>query len=353
MAVIDRVADDVDRSGLSPAAGGDRPGRRGRRRGTGAVASYLVLVAALLTLNFLLPRAMPGDPIDALLARGPVGFTLGEQSRAALEDYYGLRGSLATQYRHYLSRLAHGDLGRSIVTNTPVRTEIGRRLPWTLLLVGTAIALAAVVGLAAGVHAGWRRDRRVDRALLTVLLAVREFPTFLLGSLLLFVFAVKLRWLPLFGAETPFSGSWSLLDRVVDVARHLVLPVTVLTIGLTVGNYLIMRAGMVGELGSDYLRLGQAKGLRPRRLKYRYAARNALLPVVSLTALQLGFAVTGDVLVERVFSYPGLGGLLFDAIGARDYPTIQGVFLVVSVSVVTVNALADAWLRRLDPRTDA
>ncbi len=124
----------------------------------------------------------------------------------------------------------------------------------------------------------------------------------------------------------------------------------VLTIGLTVGNYLVMRAGMVSELGSDHLQLGRVKGLRQRRLKYRYAARNALLPVVSVTGLQLGFALTGDVLVERVFSYPGLGSLLFESINVRDYPVIQGGFLVISVGVVSVNALTDLLYRRLDPR---
>jgi peptide/nickel transport system permease protein len=315
------------------------------------VAAYLGMVFVLVTVNFVLPRAMPGDPIDGLLARGSAGFSLGEQSRAALEDYYGLGGSLPSQYRHYLARLGHGDLGRSIVTNTPVRREIGRRLPWTILLIGSAIAMSTVIGVIGGVHSGWRRDRPLDRVLLTVLLAVREFPTFLLGSLLLFVFAVKLRWLPFAGAQTAFAGSFSLAEKAVDVGRHLLLPVVVLTVGLTVGNYLVMRAGMVNELGSDYLLLGRAKGLAERRLKYRYAARNALLPVLSVTALQLGFALTGDVLIERVFTYPGLGGLLYDSIGARDYPTIQAAFLVVSVGMVTMNAFADLLYRRLDPRT--
>lgn len=319
-------------------------------RWASAVASYLVVAFALVTLNFVLPRAMPGDPIAGLLAQGSAGFTLGEQSRAAFARYYQLDGSLAHQYRHYLSRLFHGDLGRSIVTNTPVAHEIGRRLGWTLLLVGGAVLIATVVGVVAGVQAGWRRDRPLDRVLLAGLLAVREFPAFLLGSLLLLVFAVKLRWLPLAGAETPFS-TYGLVGRVEDVGRHLLLPLLVLVVGLTVGNYLVMRAGMVSELGADYLLLGRAKGLRPRRLKYRYAARNALLPLVSLTALQLGFVVTGDVLVERVFSYPGLGGLLFDSIAARDYPVIQGAFLVVSLSVVACNGLADLLYRRLDPRT--
>ena len=324
-----------------------------RRRRAGAVSSYVAMVFVLVTLNFVLPRAMPGDPIDALLAQGPAGFTLGEQSRAAYERYYGLDGSLAGQYGHYLSRLAHGDLGRSIVTNAPVAKEMGRRLPWTILLIGSSLLVSTAIGVVAGVHAGWRRDRPMDRAVMTALIAVWQFPPYLLGSMLLFIFAVKLRWLPLAGAQTAFSGSFSVVEKVVDIGQHLLLPLLVLTAGLTAWSYLLMRAGMVNELGSDYLLLGRAKGLTDRRLKYRYAARNALLPLVSSTAVDIGFAVTANLVVERVFSYPGLGGLLFDSIGARDYPTIQGVFLLVSLGTVMVNALADMLYRRLDPRTAA
>lgn len=341
---------EVGVAGLAtPSASGPR-GRRNWDRRAGAAASYLVMVFALVTLNFLLPRAMPGNPVDALISQGSDYFPLGEQARAKLEEYYGLDGSLATQYGQYLSKLARGDLGRSTITNFPVTREIGRRLPWTLLLIGSSLLLSTAIGLVAGVHSGWRRDKPMDRALLTGLLAVREFPPVLLGSLLLFVFAVKLNWFPLGGAQTPFSGSFSLAEKVLDIGQHLLLPLLVMTVGLAAGTYLVMRAGMVSELGSDYLLLGRAKGLRQRRLKYRYAARNALLPVVSLTALEVGFAVAANVFIERIFSYPGLGGLLFNSIAVRDYPVIQGVFLIISVGTVTINALADVFYRRLDPR---
>ena len=338
-----------------PAAPPATPGRRGRdwRRRQGALVSYLIMVVALITLNFLLPRAMPGDPIDSLLSRGALGFSLGEQSRATLEEYYRLDGSLGSQFGNYISRLARGDLGRSIVTNAPVTTEIARRLPWTILLVGSSLLLSTLIGLVAGVHSGWRRDRPADRALLTGLLSVWQFPPYLLGSLLLFVFAVKLKWLPVGGARTPFSGSFGPVEKVLDIGEHLLLPLLVLTAGLTAVSYLVMRAGMVNELGADYLLLGRAKGLRSRRLKYRYAARNAVLPVVGLTAVEVGAAVAANVFVERIFSYPGLGGLLFGSIGVRDYPSIQGVFLVISLGVVTISALADVLYRRLDPRTTA
>ncbi|MDP9075337.1 MAG: ABC transporter permease, partial [Actinomycetota bacterium] len=323
------------------------------RRWAGALASYLVMVFVLITLNFLIPRLMPGDPINGLLARGSANFTFGDQTRTALRRYYRLNGSLLSQYGHYLSRLAHGDLGRSIVTNASVWHEISPRLPWTVLLIASSILLSTVIGSVLGVQAGWRRDRPTDRVMMTGLIAVWQFPPYLLGSILLLVFAVKLRWLPLFGAQTPFSSTFGPVARLVDIGRHMLLPLVVLTAQLAAWNYLLMRSGMVTELGSDYLQLGRAKGLRPRRLKYRYAARNALLPVVSSTAVDIGFAVTANVVIEQVFSYPGLGWLLFQSIGNRDYPVIQGVFLVLSLGVVTVNALADLLYGRLDPRTVA
>jgi peptide/nickel transport system permease protein len=344
---------DVDTSDLTKAAPDSKLSSRRYRHAGAAVASYLVMVFVLVTLNFLVPRAMPGDPIEGLLGQSSATFTFGEQTKAALREYYKLDGSLASQYGNYLARLVHGDLGRSIATNAPVKTEIGRRLGWTILLIGTSTVLATAVGVAAGIHSGWRRDRPMDRGLLTVLLAVQQFPPYLLGSLLLLLFAVKLHWFPLAGAEEAFSSSYGLARRALDIGRHLILPLVVLTASVAADSYLVMRAGMVSELGSDYLQLGRAKGLRERRLKYRYAARNALLPVVGLTAVELGVAVGADVVIERVFSYPGLGGLLFDSIRQRDYPTIQGVLLVLALAIVTVNALAEALYRRLDPRTDA
>ncbi|MGI9022229.1 MAG: ABC transporter permease, partial [Acidimicrobiales bacterium] len=323
-----------------------------RRRGRTwplVLASYLAMIFALITLNFLLPRFMPGDPITALVSRGSSTFLFGEESRQQLEEFYGLDGSLLSQYGDYLGRLVQGDMGRSIGTNQPVTHEVGKALPWTFLLLTSSILLSALIGSVLGVRAGWRRDKPADKFMVTGLLSLREFPQYLSGALLLYLVGVQLGWLPLGGAETSFT-SYNFFERFVDVVRHAIMPVTVLTMGLTVGYYLVMRAGMVNELGSDYLLLGRAKGLRPRRLKYRYAARNAMLPVLSLTAVEVGVAVTASVLVERIFTYPGLGGLMLGALAARDYPVMQGAFLVFSVGVVTVNAVADVVYRRLDPR---
>ncbi len=224
------------------------------------------------------------------------------------------------------------------------------KLPWTLLLVGTALLLGTAVGTLAGIQAGWRRGGGRDAGLTSLLVAVENVPAFFLASAVAYVFAVELGWFPLAGARTPFSESWGPLHQAVDVAHHLALPASVLALQFVTFQFLIMRASMVGELGADYLLLGRAKGLRERVLKYRYAARNAIVPAVSAAALQVGFAATGAVFVETVFAYPGLGRLAFEAVDARDYPTIQGVFLLLSALVLAANGVADLALRRLDPR---
>ena len=187
---------------------------------------------------------------------------------------------------------------------------------------------------------GWRRGRPLDRGLLTAFIAVRNFPSFFLGTILLFVFAVKLGWFPLSGSSTPFASEGP-LRSVVDALHHLVLPAGVLAAEFATGQFLLMRGGMVAELGSDYLLAGRVKGLPDRVLKYRYAARNALLPVVSLAAVQVA-AVTAAILVETVFAYEGIGRLLFESISFRDYPTLQGCFLLLTLIVVSANGCAAA-----------
>lgn len=335
------------------AGGGGAPSATTTPRGSfgSRVGIYALTVFLLITLNFFLPRAMPGDPITTLMTSGTPSFVQSEELRAELEEYYGLDRPLWGQYLDYLAKLAQGDLGVSIRYNVPVSELVAERLPWTLLLIGSAMALAVVVGWVSGIHSGWRRGRPVDTGLLSVFLALRSFPVFFLGSIALYVLAVKLDLVPLTGARDLSAGDPGLLQRVADIGHHLLLPAAVLASQFAGGHYLLMRAGMVGELGSDHLRGGRAKGLRERRLKYRYAARNALLPVVTVTALQLSVAVTGSILVETVFSYPGMGKLVFDSIEFRDYPVLQACFLILGLFVVTANFLTDLLYRRLDPRT--
>jgi len=319
------------------------------RRWQGALASYLVVVFFLLTLNFFLPRALPGDPIAGLSDSGSATYVSQDDTRAAVERYYGLDKSLPEQYGNYLAGLVQGDLGTSIHYNAPVTRVLGERIGWTLLLVGTALALATAVGMLGGVHSGWRRGRRADRGLLGLFLAIDTFPVFFVASVAAYVLAVTLGWFPLSGARTPFA-SYGPVRQVLDVAYHLILPAIVLALQFLTYQFLVMRSSMVSQLGSDYLLLGRAKGLDDRVLKYRYAARNALLPSVTVAGLQMGFAITAAIFVESVFAYPGLGRLMFDAVADRDYPAMQGCFLVLTIIVVSANFLADLAYRRLDPR---
>lgn len=344
--------DEIDELTLASAGDGEATVAASARRSTRTLAlTYVVTVFVLITLNFFLPRALPGDPIDSLIDPGGPSYVSNAEIRAELEEYYGLDRPVGEQYADYLGDLARGDLGVSIRYNVGIGELVQERLPWTILLITSSMLLAAVVGWSAGVHSGWRRGRPVDSGLLGVFTALRSFPVFFLGSIALFVLAVKFDLLPLSGARTLYAPDMGALERAGDIAYHLALPAAVLATQFAGGQYMTMRAGIVGELGADYLVGARAKGLRERRLKYRYAGRNALLPVVTVTALQLGGFLTSAVLVETVFSYPGMGRLVFDAISFRDYPALQGCFLVLSLFVVTLNFLMELLYHRLDPRT--
>jgi peptide/nickel transport system permease protein len=326
---------------------------RPRRRPWWApVATYLATVFLLITFNFALPRLMPGDPIDALMAFGSPNYVVDDETRANLAKYYKLDKPLVEQYGSYLGGLVQGDLGTSVYTNVPVSKELGGRVGWSALVIGAGIAVSVLIGLPLGVHSGWKRGRRVDRGLLTVFLCIQNLPVIVVGSVVFIIFSAQLGLFPLTGATTPFND-YSGIREVLDIAHHLVLPALMMGMSFAAYQYLVMRSSMVGELGSDYLLGGRAKGLRERRLKYAYAGRNALLPAVTVIGLQLSTAVTGVIFVERIFSYPGVGGYMLGAVGTRDYPAMQGSFLILTLTVVTANLVVDLLYRRLDPRTAA
>ncbi len=313
------------------------------------LVSYLVTVFVLVTFNFALPRLMPGDPIDALMAFGSPNYVTDDETRANLAQYYNLDEPLPEQYVHYLVGLVQGDIGVSIVTNVSVAEELGDRVGWSFLLIVTAIVISIVIGLPTGVHSGWKRGRGVDRGLLGFFVSVQNVPIFVVGLVVLVVFSAQLGIFPLGGATTPFN-EYGGLRQVLDVAHHLALPALLMGFDFATYEYLVMRSSMVSELGSDYLLGGRAKGLREHRLKYGYAGRNALLPVVTVIGLQFSVAITGIVFIERIFSYPGVGAYMFEAVATRDYPAMQGAFLLLTITVVTTNLLVDLLYRRLDPR---
>ncbi len=292
---------------------------------------------------------MPGDPIDALGGGGGRAGVNDPVIHAQLAAYYGLNRPLPAQFGHYLAQLARGDLGVSISQHVTVASLIAGRLPWTMLLMGTALLFSTLFSFFAGISAGWRRGRGRDRVLVGVTMGTSAVPVYAMASLLLIGLAVAWPVFPLGGAETPFAHYGSPLAVAGDVARHLALPATALTLSLVGSNFLLMRNGVVSALGQEYLVLARAKGLPERLLKRRHAGRNALLPFVTVLGTQLGFAVGGAIFVESVFAYPGMGSLILQAVQTRDYPVLDAALLVLALVVLTVNLAVDLLYRRLDP----
>jgi peptide/nickel transport system permease protein len=314
------------------------------------LAWYLLTLWVVLTLNFFLPRLLPGNPLAALLAPESSEYVFDAEVRAALEAYYGLDRPLLVQYAAYLGGAFTGDLGRSIRLNQPVSALIAGHLPWTLLLTGTALGLASLLALLGGAEAAWKHGSAADRLLTAASVVASNAPVYFVGMMLIILFGAKLGWLPLAGGRTPFARYDGPLAAAADVGQHLVLPALTLSLTLLGVQFLLVRNNMVGILGEDFMLVARAKGLRPARLKWGHALRNALLPFVAHLAAHAGLAITGAVFIETLFQYPGMGRLIFEAVGARDYPVIQGVFLVVAVVVLTANLLADCLNARLDPR---
>ena len=317
-----------------------------RRLGFYAIAAW-----GAITLNFFLPRLMPGDPASTLFAR--LGDRLQPEALPALKEAFGFaEGPLFEQYLSYIAHLFQGDLGVSIAY-FPARVEdvIAGGLFWTLLLAGTALIVRFTLGTLLGVVAAWRRGGWVDTWAPPMLAFLGAFPYFWLAMLAVFTLGFHGGWFPLWHAHSDFmtpQWSWAFIG---DVIWHGILPVGSIVIASLGGWLLSMRNTMVGVLGSDYIRLARAKGLHPRRVMLRYAARNALLPNVTAFGMALGFVVGGSFLTEIVFSYPGQGYLLVQAVRNQDYPLMQGLFLVITLAVLCANWLVDILYLWLDPRT--
>jgi ABC-type dipeptide/oligopeptide/nickel transport system permease component len=303
----------------------------------------VVTIFVAITLNFVLFRLAPGTAI-ANVAKVPGA---SQELRAELEREFGLDRSKWAQYWAYLGQLTHGNLGVSFATQEPVRDELGKALVNTLPMVALGELFAIVVGTTVGVLAAWRRGTAVDKGGVTTALLFYSLPTQWLGLMLLLLFAGIL---PAGGREDPFLFAATPWQHWVDVLEHMILPS--MTLGLVLfGEYAIVaRSSMLETLGEDYILTARAKGLRDRRIVRRHAFRNAMLPITTMIALSAGYLVAGSILAESVFSWPGVGKLTYDAVTGRDYPMLQGAFLVLTVSVVLANFIADLLYFRLDPR---
>jgi peptide/nickel transport system permease protein len=313
---------------------------------------FVATLWAAVTVNFFIPRLMPGTPGDAALAKLAGNGPINPAQRQAIEATLGVpHGSLVSQYWSYLDNSAHGRFGISY-TYFPqsVSSLIRNALPWTLVLVGTVTVIAFVAGTLLGVLAAWRRGRATDTVATVGGTFTSAFPYFWTALLLLFVFAFKLNWFPIKGGyQADVSPNLS-LAFVRDAAFHSVLPaLTILISGL--GGWLLgMRNNMINTLGEDYVTFAEANGLRGRTVALRYAARNALLPNLTAFGMALGLVVGGSLLTEVVFAYPGVGYLLYNAVVNEDFPLMQALFLVITVSVLIANFAVDMLYGLLDPR---
>lgn len=317
---------------------------------------YAVALWAALTLNFLIPRLLPGNPVDVMLSKLAAKGTVTPAARHAVELLLGTNTStpLWNQYWNYLNAIFHGDLGVS-VTYFPasVTQVISQTLPWTIGLMGIATVISFVVGISLGRLAGWKRGSWLDN-LIPVTTMFTAVPYFWLALILLYVFASVLPVFPLNGAYDVYTVQPGFTWAFVSSALYYgTLPALTIVISSVGGWMLGMRNMMVSTLSEDYILTAEAKGLTPRRIRTAYAARNAVLPSLAGFAISLGFVVAGSIVVEMVFSYPGIGSALLDAVQNNDYALMQGVFLVITLAVLGANLLVDLLYAIIDPRTRA
>lgn len=317
----------------------------------GRAAFYLFTAWAAITINFFLPRLLKGDPVTAYMQKNAGQIT--PEAERALRILFGLdqNTSVWQQYLDYWQLLFSGDLGRSFSNGlAPVGDVIASALPWTLGLVGVATILSFLIGTATGAVIGWRRGSRAD-----VIVPISTFfstvPYFWLGLIAIAVLSTTLGWFPASHAYDKGSRPEWTLDFIGQVIAHGALPVLTIIIASLGGWILGMRNMMLTVLDEDYITVAQAKGMPNKRVLWRYAARNAVLPQLSSFALSIGFIVGGTIVMEMVFSYPGVGKLLLDATNAKDYPLMQGLFLIITMAVLIANILADIAYAVLDPRT--
>jgi peptide/nickel transport system permease protein len=315
------------------------------RRALYSFVTFLIV----LVLNFTIPRLMPGSPVQ-YFANARLLPTL---EAKLLTERFGLDQPIWTQFWLYLTGVFQWPPNLGVSYNyypSPVLSVIMSYLPWTLLLVGASTIITAVLGILVGIWIGSRRGSATDTAVTSASMFLWTMPFFWLGTILLYVFAILLHWFPAGGAQSVFASDLPLLARLQDIAAHAFLPGLTLTLAAFAGYSLIMRNTLVEELGQDYIVVSVAKGLTRRAVLFKHAARNAMLPMITLVGLNLGYIVSGALLVEVVFSYPGVGWLTYQAVLSHDYPLLQGLFLILSVTVILANFVTDVIYSFFDPR---
>ena len=312
------------------------------------IVQALLTILFIILLNFILFRAMPGSP-ERVLTRNP---NISAEVKDQLRAKWGLdKPLIPDQFVAFVASTAQGDLGVSYkYRGQPVTEVLGSRIWPTVILFGLGEVIAIVAGMALGAYAGWRRGGVVDYVGNGLSLILYATPYFVLGMFLLVVFASTLGWFPTNGMLSVGARYDSFIDQLIDFGHHLVLPLTTVSLGL-IGLYsILMRSSIIETLSEDYIQTARAKGLNDGHILRAHALPNAMLPAVTIVAIQSGYVIAGAITAEVVFNWPGIGTLTVDALSARDYPVLQGIFLLLAVSVVVANLLADLVYGLLDPR---
>ena len=315
------------------------------------IGQAIITIGLLIVLNFVLFRMMPGSP-DRVLGRNP---NVTAEAIQATRERWGLdKPVIPDQLVAYVASIAQGDLGYSFVyRGASVADVLADRIWPTVILFGLGELIAIVVGVSLGAYTGWRRGGPIDHIGNGASLILYATPYFLIGMVLLLVFAVGLGWFPTYGMTTVGEVYSSPVNQLADYLSHLALPLATVALEL-IGQYsIVMRSSIVDTLGEEYITTAKAKGIQDVSVLRQHALPNAMLPMATLIAINLGYVIAGAITVEVVFNWPGLGTLTVDALAARDYPVLQGIFLLLSVSVVFANLIADVMYQFLDPRVKA
>jgi peptide/nickel transport system permease protein len=315
---------------------------------------YICAIWVAVTLDFFIPRLAPGDPVAALVGKMSTKGYVTPEMQQNLSAMFGLNthAPLWLQYFKYLGELLHGNLGNSIqYFPTPVMTIIKQDLGWSIMLGGVAVVISFTLGCLLGIIAAWKRGSALDTSLSPAMNFLSAIPYFWLALLTLYVFAYLLNWFPLSGGydSADIDPGWT-FDFIGSVIQHTFLPALTLVIASLAGWMLTMRNSMITTLSEDYVLMAKAKGLSEKRIMFRYAARNAVLPNITGFAIAIGAIVGGQLLTEMVFSYPGIGYALLQAVNQQDYAMIQSIFLIITLAVLGANFLADMLYAFLDPR---
>lgn len=310
---------------------------------------YFITFIILLFLSFYLPRLIPGNPVDAILGGGEGVVNITEELRSEVSIRYGLDKPLYQQFTIYVSNIIKMDFGYSYVYSRPVIEIILASLPWTLLLVLSSVFFSTIIGVCLGIESAYKYNKRFDKLSVGLLMSSSGFPQFFIGILLLIIFGINLGWLPSSGGRSPFSD-FEGIHYIIDVGKHLVLPMLTIIFTEVSGVFMLSRSSSIMVIQKPYFLMAKARGLSKWTMKYSYIGRNILLPVINHIGMRLGKVLVGELMVEVVFSYPGLGSLLYNSVSSRDYPVIQGLFVLVAIMTLITSSLTEHFNRHVELR---